>query len=231
MTEHLAILKKEGKRFEIDVDPDLAMELREGKDISISEILKAENIFSSVKKGDLASSKDLISVFKTDDVLEVAKEIILHGDVQASQKYRENHRSQKKKEIVNLIHRNAVDPSTDLPHPIVRIESAMDESKIRIDENKSAIDQIDEIIKKLRVILPIRIESKVIDITIPANYAGKAYGQIAGYGNKKKENWNNDGSLSLVIEIPAGIELDLYDKVNSITHGEAEINVIETNKK
>ena len=33
-----------------------------------------------------------------------------------------------------MIHRNAVDPKTGLPHPPQRIESAMEEAKIHVDE-------------------------------------------------------------------------------------------------
>ncbi len=230
MVEHLAIFKKSGKRFEIEVDPDLAMELREGKDVSISEVLKAESIFSEAKKGYIANDSDLNEIFSTTNVLEIAERIVKEGEVQVSQVYREKKRSQKKKEIIEIIHRNAVDPTTDLPHPQTRIENALNECKFCVDEHKSSKEQLDEVIKKLRTILPLRIESKVLEINIPTEYAGKCASVLKGIGKSKSENWNNDGSLLVQIEIPAGIELEVYDQINSITHGNAEINVIETKR-
>jgi len=72
---------------------------------------------------------------------------------------------------------------------------------------------------KLSVVIPIKIETKRIKITIPAIQTGKAYGLVTQY--KEKENWLNDGSLEVVVNIPAGITLDFYDKLNSVTHGSA----------
>ena len=45
------------------------------------------------------------------------------------------------------------------------------------------------------------------------------YGLVAQY--KEKENWLNDGSLEVIVNVPAGIVIDFYDKLNSITHGSA----------
>ena len=42
---NLAKLKKKGETFEINIDPDLAMEFKRGENIPLSEILKAEQIF------------------------------------------------------------------------------------------------------------------------------------------------------------------------------------------
>ena len=39
--------------------------------------------------------------------------------------------------------------------------------------------------------------------------------------NKEKENWLNNGDLEVIVSIPAGLTLEFYDKLNSLTHGSA----------
>ncbi len=83
-------------------------------------------------------------------------------------------------------------------------------------------EQLDDIIKKLRPIIPISIQKKVLVIKIPAQYTGKAYSLKTGV-NVMKEEWANDGSWLLQVELPAGLVEEFSNKVNSITHGEGQI--------
>ena len=50
-------------------------------------------------------------------------------------------------------------------------------------------------------------------------HTGKAYGVISQY--KETENWKDTGDLEVVVSVPAGILMDFYDKLNSVTHGSA----------
>ena len=54
---------------------------------------------------------------------------------------------------------------------------------------------------------------------IPAIHTGKAYGIINPY--KESEDWLSDGSLQVTVAIPAGLVMEFYDKLNSVTHGSA----------
>src|SRR5450759_3364112 len=60
--------------------------------------------------------------------------------------------------------------------------------------------------KKARVIniIPIRFEEVRIAIKLPAEFAAKAYGGVAGFGTLTKQEWQNDGSWIGVITIPDG---------------------------
>jgi len=225
---NLAIYKKGGKTFQIDVDPDLAMDFKEGKDVEIREVLKVQDIFSDAKKGNLAKGTDLVEFFGTEDVLEVAGKIIKEGEVQVSAQYRNKIKDNKRKQLIDIIHRNAVDPSNHLPHPVTRLEAAFEEAKVRVDEKKTAQEQLDDVMKQLRPIIPLKFEIKKIEIKIPSELAGKAYGKVINLGNKLNEKWLDDGSLLVVLEIPAGIESEVYDEVNSLTQGKAEMKVIES---
>ena len=223
----LARLKSHGHNFEILVDCNNAIALRGGKAVDMKDVLAVEKVFSDSKRGMESSSIAMKQVFGTDDPIEVAKEIIKKGEVQLTAEYRNQMREIKRKQIINLIHRNGVDPRTHAPHPPNRIEAAMDEAKIHIDEYQPAEQQVTEIMKKLRPIIPIRFEVKDISVRIPGKYTGKAYGVLKNFGRMLKEEWLSDGSFSAVIEIPGGLEEEFHNKLNSITHGDNETKIID----
>ncbi|MEK6922804.1 MAG: ribosome assembly factor SBDS [Nanoarchaeota archaeon] len=217
----MAKLKKEGKIFEILVDCDKALELRKGKSVSMDDILATDEIYKDVKKGEKASEHDLLKLFNTSDPLIISKEIILHGDVQLTREHLAREREEKKRRIINIIHRNAVDPKTGLPHPPQRIENAIIEARVHIDENKKAEDQVEAVLNKIKPIIPIKFEKKRMQVIIPPKYAGQSYHVFKFYGGHKEE-WLNDGSLKVEIELPAGIVDEFFGKLNSICHGEVE---------
>ena len=77
-------------------------------------------------------------------------------------------------------------------------------------------------------IIPIRLETKRIKITIPAIHTGQAYGIITQY--KEEERWLDDGSLEAIISVPSGIVIDFFDKLNGVTHGSALTEEIKGGK-
>ena len=79
--------------------------------------------------------------------------------------------------------------------------------------------QIPEIVEKLRKIIPLKIETKKLRIKIPSVHTGKVYGLIQEY--KESEDWLANGDLEVVLNIPVGIQMEFYDKLNGVTHGSA----------
>lgn len=226
---NLVRYKKAGKIFEINVDPDMAVLAKEGKEVDIHEVLKAEKIFCDAKKGLLASDNDIMSVFNTQDILGVASIIIKEGEIQLTQEYRQKLREEKFRKIINIIHVNGVDPRTHAPHPLTRIENAFAEANIRVDEFKDAQSQVKDILQKLKPIMPISFETKVLLIKIPAAYAPKCFGVVKGFGKIMKEDWQSDGSWHARVELPAGLADELFDKLNSMTHGNVESETLKNN--
>jgi ribosome maturation protein SDO1 len=221
----IARLRKEGQVFEILVDCDAALEYKKGKAIGLDRIVATDDIFSDVKKGDRVSTTLLQRVFGTTDAMKIADIIIKQGDVQMTAKHRAQERDEKRKRIINLIHRNAVDSKTGLPHPPQRIERAMEEAGVHIDDSKGAEEQVEEVLKKLRLIIPIKFEKREIAVKIPAQYAGQSFGTLKKY-KLLKDEWQNDGSLLAVVEIPAGLQEDFFGELNKISHGEVESKII-----
>jgi len=223
MVNVTARIKLKGKKFEVSVDCDKALALRKGKS-SIAGVLVVDAVFSDLRKGIRARENELKDVFGTTDVNEIAKKIIIQGEVQLPVEYKEKAREAKEKQIIDFIVSNCTDPK-GIPHTPKRIEEALKQSKVRIYEDKSVEEQISSIISELQKILPLKIETKRVLVMIPVAYIGKAYGLIHDY--IVKEEWQSDGSLSCVLNLPVAAQISFFDKLNSTTHGAATTQEIK----
>jgi ribosome maturation protein SDO1 len=226
----IARYKTQGDKYELLVDCDAALAFRSGKNVGMEDVLASEKIFTDAKRGIVASQHRMMAIFGTDDNQEIAKIILKKGEVQVTAEHKGKELEEKKKQILAYIHRNGVDPKTHLPHPPQRIELAFAEAKIHIDDHKDAVEQVHDIIKKLQPILPIKFERKQLSIRIPSQFAAKAYGTVKSLEVIMKEEWLDDGSWKSVVEIPAGMQNDLLDTLNSMTHGSVEVETIKIEK-
>lgn len=215
----IARLKKGEEHFEVLVDPYAAADLIDGKEIDIIQILAIDTIFKDSKKGTHAPEETIKEKFGTDDVAEVAKQIVLNGDIQLTTEQRHKMQKNKKNRIIETISRNAMDPKTKAPHPRQRIELAMDEVGVHVDPFKPVSEQVKTIIEALRPLIPISMEHVRISVKIPPEHIGKAYGVARNYGTLEREDWQSDGSWIGIIKIPAGMQTDFYDKLNDVTKG------------
>lgn len=221
----IAKLKHKGENFEILVDCDKAFELKRGDNVDINDVLAVTSIFKDVKKDEKASENRIKELFGTEDVNEVALTIIKEGEIQLTTERRKKLLEELKKKIVNLIVRNAVDPKTGHPLPPQRVEMLMDEARVKIDEFKSAAAQMQDVVRKLAPLTPIRIEVREVAVKIPAQYAGSSFHVIKQF-KMLKDEWQNDGSLVAVVEIPGGMQEELENSINKISKGEAEIKIL-----
>lgn len=223
----IARLKKEGKSFEILVDCDKAIEFREGQIDSLDDVLATKEIFSDVKQGERAPEEDIRKAFHTTNVKEIATMIIKKGEVQLTTEHKNKLREQKRKKIAILIHRNAVDPKSGLPHPIARIENAMEEVRIKVDEFKDPEEQVQDVISKLREKIPLKIETRELEVKIPSVNAGAAYGNVKRISKVLKEEWLDNGDLKLTLEIPAGVQEELENDLSKMTKGDYELKILK----
>ncbi|MEM3184622.1 MAG: ribosome assembly factor SBDS, partial [Candidatus Hadarchaeales archaeon] len=170
----IARFSSHGMNFEILVDPNLAVSLREGKQVDMRAMLAIDKVFKDARKGESASEESLLKVFGTSDVFRVAEQIVKNGEIQLTTEQRRKMREEKVKQIVTILSRRAINPQTGTPHPPARIEAALKEAKVQIDEFKSAEEQIPKIVKALLPILPLKFEIRKIAVKIPPAYVGKA---------------------------------------------------------
>jgi len=223
----IARLKKGEDHFEVLVDPYAAADLIDGKEVDILQNLAIDTIFEDSKKGKHASEESLQKVFETTDITEIAKKIILKGDIQLTTEQRSKMQRNKTNRIVETISKNAMDPKTKAPHPRQRIERAMEEAGIHVDPFKPVSEQVKIIIEQLRPIIPISMEQIRISVKIPAEQIGKAYGTIRNYGALEREDWQSDGSWVGIIRIAAGMQTDFYDKLNDVTKGNVSTKILK----
>jgi len=217
----------EGEKFEILVKPDPALDYKLGKKKDISTILVSDEVYTDSGKGTKPSTEKLLKAFKTEDVLEIAEIMLRKGDLNLTTDQRRKMVEEKKKQIVSYIAKTFVDPRTHLPHPPLRIEQALKDGRITIESQKSVDEQVKDIVEKLRSIIPMKSENLELEIIIPAQYASQSYAVLKSIGSLKKEEWQNNGSLKAILEIPAGARPNVIDRLGSITKGSATVEVMK----
>ena len=216
MTQTTARITKKGKHFEILVDMEEALKFREDKPGSnINSAVLTDAVFYNLKSGEHASKEDLMENFETSDFIEVAEKIIRHGEVVRTAESFKVEQEKKYKQVVDFLARNAVSPD-GRPYTPDRIMKALNETHVNI-KNKPIESQVNEILDQLAKILPIKIEMKRVKLTIPATSTGKAYGAVREF--MKNEEWLPNGNLVATVEVPSGLIMDFYDKINNLTHG------------
>jgi ribosome maturation protein SDO1 len=216
-------LTVEGDKFELLVKPDPALEYKLGKRTDISSVLVSDEIYSDANKASRASSEKMIKHFRTTDSIEVAKQILARGDLNLTTDQRRKMVEEKRKQIVQIINKSFVDPKTHLPHPIVRIEAALEEARVSIDPFKKSEDQAKVVVDSLRKILPLRSETVRLTVTVPPQFAAQSYSILKSTGDFKGEEWQSDGSLRAIVEMNAGMKGQFLDRLGSVTKGSAQV--------
>ncbi len=217
----------EGEKFEILVKPDPALDYKLGKKKDLSSVLVSDDIYTDSSKGTKPSMEKLLKAFNTDDSAEIAKKILEKGDLNLTTEQRRKMVEEKRKQLVEFISKTYVDPRTHLPHPPLRIEQAMKDARVSVDPQKSMDEQVKDIVEKLRSIIPLKSENLSLEIIIPAQFASQSYAVLKSVGTLKKEEWQNNGSLKAILEIPAGARPHVIDRLGSITKGSATVEVMQ----
>ena len=214
-----------GEEFEIFVDSDMAYEYITGKRKDALSVLESEEVFKNASKGERQTHEKITKVFNTSDISKIAEVILKKGEVPITTEQRHKLVEEKRKQIINIIAVNSIDPRTNAPHTVVRIENAMEQAHIVVDPFKNANEQVSDVIKKINVILPLKFATAHVEVEIPASYANRCYGTLKQYGLKGEE-WQNDGSLKATLNFPAGLKQEFFDKINGLTKGEAQIKTM-----
>ena len=222
-----ARITKSGEKFEILVKPDPALDYKMGKPTPISQMLVIDEIYTDASKGTHASEEKLQKAFGTTDPGAVAEDIMKHGELQLTTEQRRQLVEDKRKQIIAFISRNCLDPRTGTPHPPLRIEQAFNQIRLVVDPFKPAEEQAKAVIEELRTLLPIRIDKMKVAVKVFPEHAAKAYGSIKGFGTITKEEWQKDGSLVALVEMPAGLYGSFIDRLGKLTQGTVQTKVLK----
>jgi ribosome maturation protein SDO1 len=221
----IASYEKEGRRFELYVDPDAAYAFIERRKPDVKNILVAEEIYADAKKGEKAKPSDIQKVFGTTDMLAILEFVLRNGEVQLTTEQRRKKVEERRKQILAILLREAIDPRTKAPHTQIRLEQAMEQANIHVDPFKDPREQLEDVVKALRPLLPMKFEKVKIAVKVPAAFAHKCYGTLKNYGIER-EQWLNNGDLVVVVEIFGGLQGEFYDKLNKLTTGQVETKIL-----
>jgi ribosome maturation protein SDO1 len=118
-------IKKKGVRFEVACFKNKILNWRSGVETNIHEVLQTDAIFESVSKGKFASHENLTRCFGTTDTLCIARNILEKGDLQVSDKERDEAHEVLFKDIATIISKRVFNKKTGLPLSISMIETAL----------------------------------------------------------------------------------------------------------
>ncbi len=224
----VARLESHGERFEILLDPAAIDEMKKGKEVNLVEYLAVEDVFKDAHKGTRPEKAKITEVFGSDDITAIAKHIVEKGEVQMTAEQRKELLESKRKQIITYIAANAINPQTKLPHPPLRIELALEEGKFHVDPMRSFDKQIEDAMKILRPLLPIRFEKVRLAVKLHGEDYGRCYDDLIKYGMVEKEEWTADGACIGVMEVPAGLTLELQEKLKTKTKGTASVKMLSS---
>src|SRR3989338_7706864 len=107
------------------------------------------------------------------------------------------------------------------------IENALVEVKAHIDDLKPAEQQVKDLVNKLKEVLPLKYEIREVQVIVEPQYSGRVIPLVRKYGKILNEEWMNDGSLNVVLELPAGLQEEFEREMNNLTHGNLNMNILK----
>ena len=222
----IARLESGGHRFEILIDPNEAQNYKEGNEIDWEDSIAVDGIWADSAKGERSPESILNEFFGSYNLVDVYKKILTEGTIQLTSDQKKEMIDNKKKQILSHIVANAMNPQTGGAHPPQRIENAIVEAKYNFDPIKSVEKQVEDILRKIRPLIPISFEKVKAAIKVPAIYVGKCYGQISGLGIIENEEYQSDGSWIGIVKMSAASYKELENLLGSVTKGAAELKII-----
>ncbi len=222
----MARLESHGETFEILLDPKVVDLVKQGKEFDIVEYMAVEDVFKNASKGTKPAEDKIKEAFGTDDIGEIARKIVEKGEIHITAEQRKEMLEAKKQQVIAFIAANAINPQTHTPHPPRRIQLALEEAKFHVDPFKPLQKEIDEAMKLLRPLLPIRFEKARIAVKLNGADYGRCYDDIIHYGIVEREEWTADGSWIGVMEVPGGLTNEIADKLKHKTKGTASVKLI-----
>ena len=96
----------------------------------------------------------------------------------------------------------------------------MQDARVSIDPQKSADEQVKEVVERLRSVIPLKSEQVVLTVSIPAQFSSASYSVLKSLGTLKAADWLPNGSLKAILEISAAGRQTVIDRLNQINPGD-----------
>jgi ribosome maturation protein SDO1 len=219
-------LKRKGKRFEIACYKNKVLSWREGNEADLDEVLQIDRVFSNVSKGIVANTDDLKAAFNTDDISKVVLEILKNGELQVSDKERQQQSGNLFNEIASIVAGMCVDPTTKRPFSVGVIERAMrDTLHFAVVPGRSAKVQAQAVVKHLQEHIPIRRAQMRIRITVPVALAKSTKEKLKDHVQAwEEEAWDDPYEATVLID-PGNYRV-LDDILRAESRGQSSFEVV-----
>ncbi|RLG14603.1 MAG: ribosome assembly factor SBDS [Candidatus Nanohalarchaeota archaeon] len=194
----IASLKKNKKTFELILDFDNYLKWKDNREIPLSDLIVGDYCFSSISKAERANESDINEAFGTAEIEKIAEEILRKGQIQLTAAEMKELRAKKRKQIIEFICREAIDPQTNCPPTPARVEIALNEVHLDIDIFGSLDEQINDAIKKITPILPLIFQKDKVELQIPVSDAPAVQKIVRSSARILKERWTSDFWIVLV---------------------------------
>jgi len=216
-----------GEKFEVLVDFDKLNEFKKKpEEISVYDVLADSKIFKDQKKGDIVADSDLRKAFGDKSEKEILKQILIKGECQIPTAFLNKLREEKKKQVINYIVENSVNPTTKARYTPTMVESEINKLKFNFDPNLDFSHQAEEVLKMLKKVMPISMEKVIIEMEIPGMHCGNFYGSFRKFGKIMKEYFDNDGNLRMHIEVMESKIDDVCNFIKNNSNGEGAYSVV-----
>lgn len=212
------------KGYEIATNRGTIQKWRDGS-LDWSNVLLSDEVYTNVAKALRATDVEMKGTFGTSDVSEIAKIIATEGELQLTTAELREKTEQRRREMLNYIHKYYVDPKSKKPHPITRLENAFEAMKIRVDPHTPAERQVqDKVIKRLPEFLPVK--KCVIEgiLTVPTSFLGQAMGVVTSFAQIQSESYTASECRMSIQVLPGSYDA-LMSKLSSATKGNATFEV------
>lgn len=146
--------KSHGKRFEIACFRNKVRDWRDGKEKDINEVLQTTSVFFNVSKGIFASAADLHQAFGTSDEEAVCRIILDKGELQVSDKEREQYLEELFRDVATLCTERLVHASTKRQLTVQMVTDALKSVHFNMRSGDSAKKQSLKAIELLTTKMP-----------------------------------------------------------------------------
>jgi ribosome maturation protein SDO1 len=218
--------KHAGITFEVMTKPGTLLKWRAGEipKADIDAVLFTDVLFKSAHTGDRHPDADIERAFGSDALRPALTTVLEKGELQLTAAERKEKVDRKRREIVNYIHKYFINPATKTPHPVTRIDAAIDEVRFRVDPDTPAERQAADLLKKLVGILMLKKSEMRGVLTIPHAVLGSCQGIVHKYCEVAREKYDGDGCTMEVAVVPGDYDA-LMAELARVSKGAVTFNI------
>ncbi|XP_046840224.1 ribosome maturation protein SBDS-like [Xenia sp. Carnegie-2017] len=220
-------LKRKGKRYEIACYKNKVVSWRNKVEKDLDEVLQTDSIFTNVSKGQVAKREDLVRAFGTDNQMQICLEILAKGELQVSERERNDQLESMFRDIATIVADKCVNPETKRPYTVGIIERAMKDIHYSVITTRSTKQQALEVIRLIKDagVMPIDRAQMRIRLVLPQREAKQVLEKLrSSFTSIESEEW--EGNLEVVCLIDPGFYRTINESLAAQTRGRGTLEVL-----